>query len=154
MCLYKLRINSCCVNYILHSLHLIPTSSPPPPPPPQRSLLFDIIPPSVQPSSLRPSFLPSPLYFHFQRSPFYVVFLSSHHIPIPHQPPFLDFLCDFPHFRCPPYSFIFYLRTSTHPSQHSHFCDLQFLFLHLLQCPCFCPLHQCCVNYVVRTISS
>ena len=39
----------------------------------RQSLLFDIIPPSVQPSSLRPSFLPSPLYFHFQRSPFYVL---------------------------------------------------------------------------------
>ena len=25
----------------------------------------------------------------------------------------------------------------------SHFCDLQFLFLCLLQRPCLCPVHQC-----------
>ena len=46
----------------------------------RQSLLFDIIPHSVQPSSLRPSSVPSPLYFHFHRPPSYVVLLSSHHI--------------------------------------------------------------------------
>ena len=34
---------------------------------------------------------------------------SDHHMPIPLQPPFLDFLCDFPHFCCPSYSLISYL---------------------------------------------
>ena len=38
------------------------------------------------------SSLPSPLYIHFHRPPSYVVLLSLHHLPIPHQPPFLDFL--------------------------------------------------------------
>ena len=65
----------------------------------RQSILSDIGSHSVQPSSLRPS-----MYFHFHRSPPYVVLLSSHHMPIPLQPPFLD--CYFPHFRCPPYSFI------------------------------------------------
>ena len=51
----------------------------------------------VQPSSLRSSFVPC----HFHRPPSYVVLLSSHHMPIPLQPPFLDILCNFPHFRCP-----------------------------------------------------
>ena len=56
------------------------------------------------PSSLRSSSLLSPPYCHFDRPPSYVVFLSSHHMPIPLQPPFLDFLCDFPHFSsCPSY---------------------------------------------------
>ena len=50
--------------------------------------------------------LPSPVYFHFHRPPSHVVFLSCHHMPIPLQPLFLDFLCDFHHFRCPSYSFI------------------------------------------------
>ena len=67
----------------------------------RQSLLFDITADSIQPSSLRPSSLPSPLYFHFHRHPSYVVLLSSHHMPIPLQPSFLDFLCDFPQYRCP-----------------------------------------------------
>ena len=75
---------------------------------------------SVQPSSLRSSSLPSLLYFHSHHPPSYVVLLSSHHMPIPLHPHFLDFLCcDFPHFRCPPYSFIsclVQLRNSAHPS--------------------------------------
>ena len=61
----------------------------------------------VQPSSLRSSSLPSPLYFHYHRPPSYIVFLSSHHMPIPLQPSFLYYLCDFPHFHCPSYSFIY-----------------------------------------------
>ena len=40
---------------------------------PRQCLHFDIIPHSVQPSSLRPSSLPSPLYFHSRHSPSYVV---------------------------------------------------------------------------------
>ena len=75
----------------------------------RQSLLFDVILHIVQPSSLRSSSLPSPLYFHFHHPPSDAVLLSSHHMPIPPQPPFLDFLCDFPHFRCPSYSFISYL---------------------------------------------
>ena len=85
----------------------------------QQSLLFDvIILYFVQPSSLRSSSVPSPLYFHYICSPSYVVFLSSHHMPIPPQPSFLYFLCDSPHFRCPTYSFIsdlVQLRNSAHP---------------------------------------
>ena len=85
----------------------------------RQSLLFDVILYFVQPSSLRSSALPSPLYFHYHRPPSYVVFLSSHHMPIPLQPSFLYFLCAFPHFRCPSYSFIsdlVQLRNSAHPS--------------------------------------
>ena len=37
--------------------------------------------------------------FHYHRPPSYVVFVSSHHMPIPLQPSFLYILCDFPHFR-------------------------------------------------------
>ena len=64
----------------------------------RQSLLFDITLYFVQSSSLRSSSLHSPLYFHFHCFPSYVVFLSSHHMPIPLQPPFLDFLCDSPTF--------------------------------------------------------
>ena len=41
------------------------------------------------------SSLRSPLYFHYHRPPSYVVFLPSHHMPMPLQPPLLYFLCDF-----------------------------------------------------------
>ena len=74
------------------------------------------------------------------------MFHSSHHMPIPLQPPFLYFLRDFPHFRCPSYSFIsdsVQIRNSAHTSQHSHFCDLQFIFLRHLQCPYLCSVHPC-----------
>ena len=74
----------------------------------RKSLLLDIILRFVQPSFLRSSSRPSPLYFHFHRTPSYVVFLSSHHMPLSLQPPFLDGLCDFLHLRYPPYSFIYY----------------------------------------------
>ena len=85
----------------------------------RQSLLFDIILHFVKSSSLRHSSLSSPLYCHFHRSPSYAVLLSSNHMPIPPQPPFLDFLCHFPHFRYPSYSFIsnlVQLRNSAHPS--------------------------------------
>ena len=52
------------------------------------------------------------------RPPSYMVFLSSHHMPIPLQPSFLYFVCDFRHFRCPSYYFIYdlvQLRNSAHP---------------------------------------
>ena len=106
------------------------------------SLPFDIIPHSVQPSSLyiRPSSFPRSFYFH--RPPSYVVLLSSRHMPIPLQPSFLDVLCDFSHFRCPPYSFICFLVqlcNSAHPSKHYNLCDLRFIFLCLLQCQCIFP---------------
>ena len=68
----------------------------------KQSLLVDIIPHSVQLSSLGYSSLPSPLYFHFHRPPSYVVLLSSHRMPIQLQPRFLEKFCDFPHFRCLP----------------------------------------------------
>ena len=64
----------------------------------RQSILFDVIIYFVQPSSLRSSSLPSPLYFRFHSFPSYAVFLSSHYMSIPLQPPFLDFLCDFPTF--------------------------------------------------------
>ena len=70
---------------------------------PRQSLLFDMTPHSVRPSSLRPS---SSLVLHFHRPPSYIVLLSSHHMPIPRQPSFLDIRWDFPHFSCPFYSFI------------------------------------------------
>ena len=50
---------------------------------------------------IRPSSLPSTLYFDFHRPPSYVVLLSSRHMPIPLQPPFLDFISDSTLFRCP-----------------------------------------------------
>ena len=55
-----------------------------PPPPPRQSLLFDIIPHSSQPSSLRSSSLPSPLftYYHYHRPPSYVC--SSLHMTCPY----------------------------------------------------------------------
>ena len=53
------------------------------------------------PSTLTHSTPPPPVYFHSHRPPSYVVLLYSHHITIPLQPSFLDFLCDFPHFLCP-----------------------------------------------------
>ena len=84
----------------------------------RQSLLFDIILYFVQPSSLLSSSLPSPLFLHFLRPSSCILFLSSHHMPIPLQPSLLDFLCDFPHFRCPSYSFIsnlVQLRNSTYP---------------------------------------
>ena len=49
----------------------------------RQSLLFDFILYFVQSSSLRYSSLPSPLYFNYHRPPSCVVFLSSHHMPIP-----------------------------------------------------------------------
>ena len=55
----------------------------------RQSLLFDVILHFVQPSSLRSSSLPSPLYFHYHCPPSCVVFLSSHHMPVPLQPSFL-----------------------------------------------------------------
>ena len=61
--------------------------------------------------------------------PSYVMFLSSYHMPIPLHPPFLDFLWD---------SLTFFVHVilcnSTHPSWHSHFCNIQFIFPRLLQC--------------------
>ena len=62
--------------------------------------------------------LPSPLYFHFHRPPSYVVFLSSHHMRIPLQPPFLDFSCNFPHSRCP--LIISFLILSSFVTLHFH----------------------------------
>ena len=76
----------------------------------RQSLLFDIIPHSVQPSSLRSSSLPSPLYSHYHCPNSYVVFLSSHHMPVPLQPSFLDSICDFPHFHCLFLSFLILSR--------------------------------------------
>ena len=70
----------------------------------RQSIIYDVILYLVQPSSLRSPSLPSPLYFHYHRSPSYVVFLSSHHMPIPLKPSFLYFLCVFPHF-CGPSHF-------------------------------------------------
>ena len=76
---------------------------------------FSLISPSLcQLSSLRPSSLPSPLYFNFHRPPSYLMLLSSQHMPILLQPPFLNFLCDFPNFRCLPYSFISYVVITVH----------------------------------------
>ena len=123
----------------------------------RHSLLFDIILYSVQPSSLRYSSLPSPLYFHFHRPPSYAVFLSCHHMPIQLQPPFLDFLCDFPHFRCPPYSFISYLVqlcNSTHPSYYSllrgllyHKCSLK---IDTNMIPVCTQINQCVCMHVFQ----
>ena len=56
----------------------------------RQSLLFDVILHVAQPSSIRCCSLPSPLYFHFHRPPSYV--LSSYHMPMSLQPPFLDFI--------------------------------------------------------------
>ena len=52
--------------------------------------LSDIIPHSIKPSPLRPSFLPPSLYFHFHLPPSYVVLLSSHHITCPYHFNFLS----------------------------------------------------------------
>ena len=86
----------------------------------RQSLIFDVILYFVQPSSLRYSSIPSPfpLYFHFHRPSSYVMLLSSQHMPIPPQPPFLDVICGFPHFRCLPYSFISILSSFITPHTH------------------------------------
>ena len=76
---------------------------------------------------------PPPLYFHLHRPP-YIVFLSSHHIPMTLQP---GYSLRSPKLCCPPDSFISY------PFEHPHFYDLQCIFLCLLQWPCLCPIHQC-----------
>ena len=63
--------------------------------------------------------LPCRPYIHYHRPHSYVLFRSSHYKSIPLQPTFLYFLCDFPHFRCPSYSFIsglVQLRNSARPS--------------------------------------
>ena len=118
----------------------------------RQSLLFYF----VQPSSLSSSSLsiPSPLYFHYHRPPSYAVFLSSHHMPIPLQPCFLYFLCDFPHFRCPlilsfliSYSFVTpHIHRSILISATSNFFSCAFFNAHVsaptsvLVLPLFCNL--------------
>ena len=49
----------------------------------RQSFLLDIIIQLVQPSPRRHSSLLSPLLFQLHRPPFHVVFLYSHHMPIP-----------------------------------------------------------------------
>ena len=95
------------------------------------TLLFDIIPHSCCPTifSYRLSSLPSPSYFHFHRPTSYALFPShAHTTPISFPrvslrfPPLLFFL----------YHFISYnvqLHNFAHLLLHSHFCDLQFLFM-------------------------
>ena len=111
---------------------------------PRQSLLFDIITHSVQPSSLRPSYLPSPMYFHFHRPPSYIGFLSSHHMPIPLQPLSWSVFAISATFIVP--LILSFIILSSFVTLHVHhsipiFCYLQFHFLCLLQCPCLCPVH-------------
>ena len=83
-------------------------------------------------SNIRPSSLSSPLQFHFHSSPSYVILLSSHHILIPAQSPFLDLFYYFRRFLCPLILQLFYriqLRNSAHSSSHSRFWERQFIFL-------------------------
>ena len=97
--------------------------------------------------------LPSPLYFHFRRHPSYVVFLSSHHMPIPLQPPFLYFLCDFPTFVVPlSLSFdILSIFVSLHIHRSILISATSIFFLCLLQRPCLCPVHQCWYYHCMYT---
>ena len=86
------------------------------------------------------------MYFHYHRPPSDAVFLSSHHMPIPLQPSFLDFLCDFPHFRCPSYSLISDLTSFVTPHIHRSIpisATSNLFFQCLLQRPCLCPVYQC-----------
>ena len=62
--------------------------------------------------------LPSPLYFHYHRPPSYVVFLSSHDMPIPLQTSFLYFLCAFPTFVVP--LILTFLILSSFVTPHIH----------------------------------
>ena len=57
-------------------------------------------------------------------------------------------------------SILMQLRNSANPSLHSHFCDLQFIFLCFLQCPCLCPFNvvyvstpycTCYILYIIIT---
>ena len=57
----------------------------------RHSLLSVIIPHTVQPSSLSPSSNPTS-YFHSHHPPSFTVHLSLRRMPIPLQPPILDFL--------------------------------------------------------------
>ena len=75
---------------------------------PQQSLLSEIWSNTVQ----QPPCLPSspPLALPIPPSPpSYIILLSSHHVPMPSRPPFLDALRDFPRFRCPYNSFVSYV---------------------------------------------
>ena len=96
----------------------------------RQSLIFDIILYFVL---CLPLFLP--LYLHFHRPPSYVVFLSSHHMPIPHQPSFMDFLCDSPHFRCP--SYYLFLILSSFVTPHIHRSILISAISNLFSCAFF-----------------
>ena len=71
-------------------LHVVRSYNPPSPDNP-----LSLIYPS--PSSHR---LSSPLYFHSHRPSSNTVILCSHLMPITFHPPFLNFLLDFPYFRC------------------------------------------------------
>ena len=117
------NVYRCC--YSFHSsflllLHLIPT------------FMYDDIPLHVVRSYTSSADSPFPLISSFTLSNHlflglplfllpctfnsYVVLLCSYHMLIPLQPPFLDFLCDFPHFRSPSFSYLVQLRHSAHPS--------------------------------------
>ena len=103
---------------------------------------------SVQPSSLRPSSLPSPLYFNFHRPPSHVLFLSSHHMPIPLQPYFLNFLSDFPTFVVP--LILSFLILSSCVTPHIHrICSIVISATsNLFPCAffnaaCLCHVHRC-----------
>ena len=102
---------------------------------PQQSLLSDIIPRTIQPYYLRSS-CPPPSYFHSYFPPSDKCPFCSHHMPMP--PSFLDLSLWFFHF----------YPVDLCNSTRSHFCDLQFLSLCLVHCPCLCPV---CVTPLIST---
>ena len=83
-----------------------------------------ISPLTVEPSSLRPSSPPHPLYFQSHHHPSCALLLSSHHMPLPLQSPFLDILCDFSHLRFPSYCFIYFPVPSSMPMCWSYHCPV------------------------------
>ena len=100
----------------------------------RQSLLFDIIPDPVQPSSLSSSSLPSPLYFHYYRPPSYVVLISSHARTT--STSFLGLSLRFPPLSLSPLFF------------HFLFCPASLYMIVLLKCPLnMSYVYYCFVKY-------
>ena len=114
---------------------------------PRQSLLFDTIPHPVKPSSFRPSSLPSPLCSNSNHPPSYVVFLSSHHMPMPSQPPFWTFIDIYPQFKLSLFNpgvmiwdeLVITPATSLLANQHIAFESEMYVNMQGLRC----PLGQC-----------
>ena len=91
--------------------------------------LRQVVPDVIQPSPLRSSSRSFPRHLRRHHSLAHVFFFSSQYMPILRQPTFSHFLGHFSHLRCPSNYFIPYsiqVGDSTHPSEHSNFCHIQY----------------------------